>query len=82
MTAFFLRYYRNSYALVPSLSEGRLMSVDFEKQMKHKPRRWPRAKAPIVKVGVMTLVVTLQIQQEPMVYNLLCSTYRHSLLFL
>jgi len=37
--------YRNIYTLVPSLSEGRLTLVDFEKRKEHKPRRWMPAAA-------------------------------------
>lgn len=72
---FFLRCYRNIYTLAPSLSEGRLTPVNFEKHKKHKPRRWVSAiaegKGTHSKRGVIPLVVNLQIQEESVLYNLL-----------
>lgn len=78
--------YRNIYTLVPSPSEGVLTPVDFEKRQKHTPRQRMSAiaegKSTHRKKGVNPHVVNLQIQEEPVLYNLLFAKYRHSSLFL
>ena len=82
---FFLGCYRNIYTLVPSLSEGKLTPVDFEKHKAHKPRRWMSAiaegKGTYSKKGVIPLVVNVQIQEEPLPCNLLFTKYCQLLTF-